>query len=527
MLKKTDFTSTFNIQHSTFEIQHSSHHCRKDSGGASLQKPTLLFFPAMKIFPTNKTPSFLLPGIERSLLIFAVALTASAAWLRGGTKPMLQTPLPWFGALILLGVLTVVYVRNKRDHARTGETGQAAGNRWKRLLTDPITLAGLLFLALLALQSWNAGRHLYFHPLQEQWVYSQPPHPGWPSAINRSESLEMLRWFFPAWALLLAFRHALRDSKEKEATLKILTLNAAVLAVFGIVQFLSGTDAIFWTEPLPCVFFASFGYPNHAGSYFILFAGLAGGLLIQSVNRSPTAPPVKSIILWASSLLLCLVAANLSLCRAAMVMSPVIAGVVGVTLFARIWPNLKPIHKVNTAALSIALLCLCVLFIDMVAGEAIREEWTKQKKDDYISQWVNVPVGRFYMHKAAFEIWRENPWFGVGGWGFRYFLALHLPEEDWAKVHSLGRANAHNDFLQFMAEFGSVGVGLMLVIVSTLGVGIVHNRSWRSPDAVPMIAALLLVVVHSMIDLPFRSPAILYAWLTVAAIQSTKDRPVL
>ncbi len=119
---------------------------------------------------------------------------------------------------------------------------------------------------------------------------------------------------------------------------------------------------------------------------------------------------------------------------------------------------------------------------------------------------------REFMHRAAVDIWRDYPWFGAGGWGFRYFLATKLTPDEWYKVGT-GQANVHNDPLQFLAEFGSLGTALMLVVMASLAFPILRKKAWRQPQAIPLLAGLTMVMGHSLIDLPFRCPAILYAWL--------------
>jgi O-antigen ligase len=109
------------------------------------------------------------------------------------------------------------------------------------------------------------------------------------------------------------------------------------------------------------------------------------------------------------------------------------------------------------------------------------------------------------------------------------------PEESKGK-QVVGGSNVHNDMLQFLAEHGVVGFGLMMAFA--LGVVIplllevirfcrlkptgeenpasVLKTPWFyrvPPVIVAIFAGTTATVLHSFGDLPFRSPAILVIWL--------------
>jgi O-antigen ligase len=100
-----------------------------------------------------------------------------------------------------------------------------------------------------------------------------------------------------------------------------------------------------------------------------------------------------------------------------------------------------------------------------------------------------------------------------------------MPKSDWkALAQSAGKANVHCDLLQFLTEFGIVGFGFMLAAVTTLilslfplpkGVRVLSSR--RDPLLIMGVIGLSLVVVFSLIDLPFRCPAILCTWVLILA----------
>ena len=99
-----------------------------------------------------------------------------------------------------------------------------------------------------------------------------------------------------------------------------------------------------------------------------------------------------------------------------------------------------------------------------------------------------------------------------------------------------GGANVHNDSLQFLAEQGAVGYGLMVLCVLVLVVPLVWQAVkvcralaatkepakafakpvWLyrlPPELVAVFVGTAATVCHSFGDLPFRSPAVLTVWV--------------
>lgn len=97
------------------------------------------------------------------------------------------------------------------------------------------------------------------------------------------------------------------------------------------------------------------------------------------------------------------------------------------------------------------------------------------------------PLGRIVHWGPAIGRWALSPWFGSG------FI----------------RRLAHNDIIQAAADFGLVGLALFLfALISALA-------SMRKADA-PLVAAVVAVVLHSVVDFPLTAPATLIAWAAIA-----------
>ncbi len=431
-------------------------------------------------------------------------LVAAPAWLRSGTPvAWYRIGLPLGAAVWLIGlVLNLAWLRKREPtEARVGR---------RRLFGDPILWLGLLFISLLSVQWWNSGRALFFDTAEWRWAHSPPPHPDWPFAFTAGDARQMLDWFVPAWVLLALLRSPLMTPPAVRQFWRLLVYNAGALALFGLVQHATSGGRLFWRWPMEHHFFATFGYANHAGAYFLLAFPLALGLISHefAVEDEPRRWP--RILLLGACFFLALVGANLSLSRVSILLSWALLLPMAALLLAFFWPRMEAAHRVNVAAVSLGLVCLAVLLTFGWGRDAIRREF-KPAHDEL--SFVEREYGfRAFQVKAAARIWKDHPWFGAGGWGYRYLLPQYLAPEDRARLGP-GKANAHNDPAQYLAEFGAVGAGalalaglILLAAVARSGAG------WPPLVALPLLG-VAVVAGQSLIDLPFRSPAVLCLWL--------------
>jgi hypothetical protein len=468
-------------------------------------------------FPTTNrtTPA------EKALIGVVCALLAFTAWMRGGTYVPFQQPLPLLGLLVVLTLFIAPWLPG--EDAPLDRTAQILFG----LLKDPLFYLGAGLLVLLGLQWFNAGRELVFDVGQGAWRYTAPPYPGLPSAVTRSDAAEMLRWFFPAWCLLLAVRSRLMSVRATRVLLAALIVNASLLAFFGIVQRLAGATALYWTFPLKGDFFASFGYANHAAEFFVLLLALALGWFLRELLK-PLQGYTLSLRATAAAgvgALLCFLGAHLSLSRGGIIMSWFCVLVAFIYAVRLAWPRLHPPARVNAIAAGLAICCLNFFIIVTPAEKAFyhhAEQPMFRPGQEIGSRW--------FQSSAAMRIWREQRLFGVGGWGYRHFMPLHIPAEKWAAI-GVGDANVHCDPVQFLCEFGAIGLALITGVVIVLAVPIVHNlaqarparmeRRFRRITANPLLTLPLvgavLILAYSLVDLPFRSPAILLHWLAIVA----------
>lgn len=476
----------------------------------------------------------MLLALPRFAVMLHVAFLAGyLAWARGGTLAGLYSPLPW----LALGLLEMVILF---PTIRRGETdGMARMRTFRSILRDPVLYLGLALLTFLAFQYLNSPRILVYDVESGIWNYSPPPLPGWPFSVAPLESRQLLYWFGIAYAAILAVRHGL-SKRAKLNLLRVLVLNGALLALLGVIQMASGTSSVFWHTPLSVQFFASFGYPNHAGAYFTLLFAVSGGLLLHAMSDRESS---RHIWWLAVCLVLNLLGATLSLSRAGIMLSWAVL-VVGLGYgISYLWPLITGAAKLRTMVFAAVSLGMAAFFFFVAYPQnPVRREMASLTswKSFQGSLWGDRQV----LVETAWRVWKDYPWSGVGGWGFRRYVGLYLDPSQWDQLRSHGRANVHNDFMQFLCEHGTIGVGLMLGTIFVLLVpifvrlvGVMRTPPIDEPvdrpflhRVSPVVLAILLgttcTVAHSMIDLPFRSPAILVTWvICLATVPALLPKP--
>jgi len=442
--------------------------------------------------------------------------------------------------LLLLPVFVVIWVRAGRGVPERwmflGFTFYYAGYicwkiwktgdfvRWTiRLLKDPLLYFGGGLILLLGVQWLNSGRSLVFNRTVWEWEYGLPPHPGWPSAINASEAQQWLFIVMMLVALVLAIRTLAFSRYQYRLILKLLVFNAGLLAVFGLLQFVSGTQKQYGFHYLPGYFFSVFGYPNQATSFFVLMFGLSCGLMAENVRTffGGGYVRIRRLFMDCFLTLFCALGVVFSFSRAGLFLigsQLAVSVAYFVSMIVRCVPMAK---RINALLIISVLLLLFITVIYRFAKEDIEREAKSAIQHLSVTRLVDPPplslTGiRYPLWSAAMRIWKDYPWFGCGSWGYRYLKKIYTPREQW--ITKLGYANVHLDALQFLTEYGVVGFFFITGCVFVLFCRAFCWPFWHSSLYIFSFIGLLLVMLHSVIDLPFRSPAVSSHWLLIVAV---------
>ena len=494
--------------------------------------------------------------LYKNLAPIYVALVAGLMpWLLGGSMlgPLVKT-VPW----LMLFMTEVMFVF---PQAHENETSYDARERvWGRMKKDPLVWTALGFLVLLVVPFVNNGLCANCDAqLIAQGVSADPPVKFLPFCVSRPDHLDVFLWFVTALSCLIATKHCL-TKKGKRLLLSLIVWNGAALAVVGFVQIVSKAPGPLW-QKLPdglggVHFFSAWGYENMAGDYFTTAFGLAVALWrwrfdeererVKEISSQTRAKPRD--LFWKQNLYLvpaalCYIAALNTMSRSAILLATGAAILFFVHAFRSFTARMPRAKRVRMTA----VVSLVVGIVAFVALTDSPEPLKKEVKTLDTREVLDRVTGKNEKHVTiAKELWKDHKLFGCGGWGYRHFYFDKVGDTEvetmrkyqWART---GKANVHNDYMQFLAEHGLVGFGLLVALVFMLlrpvclvWKTLVTTARFQDPKERPprplhvfalpapafcILTACCATVIHGVADCPFRTASILTLFfVSLAAI---------
>lgn len=295
---------------------------------------------------------------------------------------------------------------------------------------------------------------------------------------------------------------------------------AGLMAFYGILQSLSGTDSIYglrlvlYGNP-----FASYVNKHHFAALMEMTIALTLGILfIQATEKD------KLLLLIIAVLLMGI----------AIVMTGSRGGflsLIGILFFLVllnvIYGDKKHsddkrgfLSKKNIIILGSSILLVVVLFgitVWLGAGaDAVRSVGVEGSDPNDFTN------GRIHFWTVALDIIRNNP---IIGSGLDAFGMSFTQYDTWNGQFRL--EHAHNDYLQTLSDSGIVGFGLLVMFIVLLfkqGLNIIRNSNdrFRRGAAMGALAGCFGIMIHSLFDFPLRTNANSFFFLMLAVIAVNK-----
>ena len=471
-----------------------------------------------------------------NICTFAIAAVGCMfAWLFGGTiASALRPVMPWLFVLLFEAMLC--FPQRLPD-----ETTYAARERvWRDMRKDPLVWTVVVFMLLLAIPFLNTGLCPVcdYAKINIEKIDPSPTIPFLPYCVNRMHHYNVFIWFLPALTAMLATKHALLK-RGKRALLTIFIWNGVLLALIGMIQQITGADAPLWADfkGQKAYFFSTFGYPNMGGDYFTTLFAIAFAMWRWNYqiakNEAKHSQSKDRGLFWRKYFMLVptvvfFLSAMATLSRASIMLVSVLAALFFLHTMMTIFRDVSKASRFKSISISVFAMALIIACAVMFAPESI------QKEVDTLNTSVVLDrvTGRGQYHaRVAIEVWKDNFLFGCGGWGYQHFCLPKMTEDELKQQQKIGGINVHNDYLQFLAEHGAVGFGLLVAMVFMLLRPIVQE--WRamlnatrfvSRKALPpkpitlfvlpaptffILLAAAATFIHGFGDCPLRSPAVL------------------
>jgi O-antigen ligase len=420
-------------------------------------------------------------------------LLALAPVFRGGNRHLPLIGLEWMGLLVLWLLVTPWLIR--RSVSVQGQKNQQVVHlslgEWV-LMLSPLW-AALLFLTPLPMAMWSVlpGHKIYLHALDADWQ---------PLSLTPDATIASLLAGVPVVAAFVFSRtahpalfHLLPPS---------LVLMALLQAIWGLLQAGLFHELYFGAE-FSGALIGSFANSNHFANYIAMTLPLAMFLLWRAISRLHRGQSQRSSVaalLWALTLLMLLAAVLASGSRTGAV----------TTLMVLLLAVLLLLDKLSASSrrwygLGAGVLLLAVLLIVSVNSLMERLDIDRLDQDASI-RWQLLGSS----WQAALAFWP----LGAGPGSFSAVYPQFQPPGLLDFIE-----HAHNDYVQFLMEFGA-----LFVMLAGLAVWLFVRQGlilWRQAHQARLAShgleraqlqlccalGLLALLLHSWVDFNLRIPA--------------------
>jgi len=480
--------------------------------------------PALQAFRGDARATASLHPLEKALLIIIGAHLCFTVWALGAVYNWSQfISLGFAVAGFAVALINRHYLN---DHAREGAFKLIM---WPKLVRFPVFWLGLALMAYITVQALNPS-----------WVYAVNGSSWWLVPIDYTTWLPtsveapfetMNAWhalmlYATPWLVMCAVWVGFTRRMAVQHLFTLVVANGAVLALIGILQRATGTSKILWfIQPKTGPVFATILYKNHAGAYFNLVFMLCVALLYRHFARGERrlerANPAP---VFAFLAILLGMGVFLTVSRAAMLL------LLGFVLVAFIGFIVRCTFTrgEGRSPLAVGLLCAgFALFIGLGAFFLNVDRSFSRLGNLIQNGAADTSVSsRVIVRHAAWQMAEDRLGTGWGAGSFRYIFPAY--QKQYPEITLVpGRPgvtyrweHAHNDYLEFMNEFGLVGAGLFF---AAFACGVRHlwrHRVHLRPHLMFIVLALAATLAHAFVDFPARLPALLLLWCVSAALVS-------
>ncbi|MEJ1971728.1 MAG: O-antigen ligase family protein [Lacunisphaera sp.] len=378
------------------------------------------------------------------------------SWAFGGQAPWARPIIGWWGTVGM-----ILFVLACRTHpTANGRVHPALRLLWPLWLYDALIIgscfnpgfretmvAGEPSLALIATKPWLPTAAIPHLAIHELWQFN--------GIVLSSFNL----------LLVLSRRSQVRQ------ILFLLAGNAVVLAVFGTFQKLVHAKGLWFglVHSPNERFFSTFIYHNHWGAFTLLNTAVCLALLLHAYRRGGYRDTWHSPVPLGAVVTL-LLAVTIPLCASRS--CTLLAGLLLTAAFVHFLMLVRrsrrerhqsaagPVTAIGAAAV------LAVAAIGYLARGTIAERTTQTSLQLAGATPASPLVGRLTLYRDTWRMAAAKPWFGWGLESYAHVFRIFNTQravETWVWIPYY--AEAHNDWLQSLAEVGFVGTGLLALLL--------------------------------------------------------------
>jgi O-antigen ligase len=372
---------------------------------------------------------------------------------------------------------------------------------------------GLLLLGYVALQASNPV-WAYITDGKYFWMMRIPGADWLPPGVR----VPFEKWgpwrsfmvFGGAWLTVCAIWIGFTRRRTLQILVGALAANGLLVALLGVAQRMTRTNQIYWSADFPgAMTFASFVYKNHGAEYLLLVlasaCALAGWFYLRGLRRMEKSNP-SGVLAFGAMFIAVAIVTSYARGATLTMLTYLLACIIGFVVHQL---SLRKEHR--RTPILVVMVFVFGYFLNtgleaLQAGEAwerIKSGVTRQDLSWESREWAGA---------ATWEMIKDRPLTGAGAGSFEYVFPLYQQRDKRLGSGTMFWQQAHNDLLQFPAELGVIGCGLILAMLGWWFVPLIRSRFWKNPFSVCLTSGLIALLVYSWFDFPFQCPAVLVTW---------------
>ncbi len=307
------------------------------------------------------------------------------------------------------------------------------------------------------------------------------------------------------------FCSVINTDRRRQTVVNVVIVMASVIALIGIGQ--SYLGKIIWPK-------ANAGYGpsvnrNHFAGFCVMAVGLAGArILLKTVQRERMALHICYLIIMVSGIVLCASRGGFLALVAVIFFLAMIS--VGGRKEGEGGLNLK----VRFTATVVLMVVMAAGAMFITSSDDLMQRFANIQAETEIGETPDMKFSRSELWQNTSKMIKEHPILGVGLGAYQYVY----PRYDQSSG-ILRAEQAHNDYLQIIAETGIVGLILtigFIVILFGKGFALMQTKNVRRRAVVlGALAGCFGIAIHSFVDFNLQITNNAQLFLALAALATT------
>lgn len=454
---------------------------------------------------------------EWAVLCFGGLTMAFTAWAFSGMQH-------WsLFTLLAGGLLTFVASIVPLPDRWNGFDGQHSNDEnFKRLLKFPFFWLTLLFLIYISIQGFNSSWHQVY--VEAGWYVEKLPEESYiswlPTGVRTDylpvSTLRVFFYYLAAFALAWGLWVGLRRRSTILAALWIFAVNGVAMSIVAIIQkYLEAPKVLWLIKSANPNFWGSFFYRNHGVAFLILILICCAFLYFYHYNRSQAnlqkGGPYLLLVVFVFVVALSIA---LALSR---------GGILFGGLFASFFILSAGIRGLFSQTFRSSLLATACVVLFVIGSGAylwryVDTEAIENRFGDIQKTIENVDTDKRVMAtKATWEMSQGHLRYGWGAGSWSYIFPIYQkkhPALFYRYYHKkkgwMGRQYfiyAHNDWAQFLAEYGIVGCSILVLAGLNLAFFVFFRSRGNRMAAFMIIGGTVVILGHAFVEFIFQCPA--------------------